>query len=362
MEGSIVRNLWELPGLCSIDSTERTHLLERLKPLRRLQIVSAAGIEVAIPQMPTEYLENHLLPLCLFLEKKRLGLRTQRILVGICGAPGAGKTVFSAILSKALNLLFSSQSTSQKQEENELEEDPSSSCCCVLGMDAYHLPNQYLDSHFVLDAEGKTVPLRLFKGAPHTFDAQSFINDLEKLRNRKNNIPQLSSSKNTNGSSNGKNEQTNTEKERNENENVNENENENENDNSEEIRLPVYDRKLHDPVPGALIVKAQHKFVLVEGMLLLCEEAGFERVKPHLDLCIYLDVSHEETRRRVVERKVLGGRDKEDAERHYERVDKPNACRVAGSKSRADLVLTFDNSGFIVSAELLNNLNISNKQ
>lgn len=41
---------------------------------------------------------------------------------------GAGKTVFSQILKVCLNLV-----------ENRQEE-----LCCVLGMDAYHYPNQYL--------------------------------------------------------------------------------------------------------------------------------------------------------------------------------------------------------------------------
>jgi len=136
----------------------------------------------------------------------------------------------------------------------------------------------------------------------------------------------------------------------------------------QEIRLPVYDRRLHDPVPDALAVKPQHSFVLVEGwltlavvsinrmflttppigMLLLHDDERFKCIKEHLDECLFLEVDEESCHKRVVARKVLGGRDRDDAERHYERVDLPNVMRINQTKERASLILHLGPDGEIL--------------
>jgi hypothetical protein len=54
----------------------------------------------------------------------------------------------------------------------------------------------------------------------------------------------------------------------------------------------------------------------------------------------------------VVERKVVGGRDRADAERHYIRVDRPNVERVNRQIERADLVLRLGPEGEILGARL----------
>jgi len=36
-----------------------------------------------------------------------------------------------------------------------------------------------------------------------------------------------------------------------------------------EIPLPIYDRSLHDPVPGALRIHPRQRLILVEGLHLL---------------------------------------------------------------------------------------------
>jgi len=110
----------------------------------------------------------------------------------------------------------------------------------------------------------------------------------------------------------------------------------------------VYDRRLHDPVPDALAVKPQHSFVLVEGMLLLHDDERFKCIKEHLDECLFLEVDEESCHKRVVARKVLGGRDRDDAERHYERVDLPNVMRINQTKERASLILHLGPDGEIL--------------
>jgi pantothenate kinase len=81
------------------------------------------------------------------------------------------------------------------------------------------------------------------------------------------------------------------------------------------------------------------QFVIVEGMFLLFNENGFDKIQELLDICLFVDVELEECHRRLVDRKTSGGRDRADSEAHYERVDKPNIIRVLQTKHRADLIL-----------------------
>ena len=75
-----------------------------------------------------------------------------RILLGVAGAPGAGKSTFSACLADALG-----------QEE-----------ALVIPMDGFHLGNAIIDG----------TPLRQRKGAPDTFDVGGYVSLLQRLRRR----------------------------------------------------------------------------------------------------------------------------------------------------------------------------------
>lgn len=135
--------------------------------------------------------------------------------------------------------------------------------------------------------------MRLLKGQPQTFDVEQFQKDLQRIAN----------------------------------------------ETANPIFLPVYDRKLHDPVANALRIDPAHRYVIVEGMLLLHDQLGFEKIQELLDICLFIDVPMETCHKRVVDRKALGGRSRDDAEAHYERVDKPNIIRVLETKHRAHILL-----------------------
>ena len=115
--------------------------------------------------------------------------------------------------------------------------------------------------------------------------------------------------------------------------------------------LPIYDRKIHDPVPNMLEISAIDEFILVEGMLLLEDSPIFEEIALLLDFVFYLDAPMEECHQRVVARKVKAGRTIQDAEAHYQKVDKPNIHRIQKAKLRAPAVLTLNN-GLISKLEL----------
>jgi pantothenate kinase len=78
-----------------------------------------------------------------------LGRPEQRILIGITGCPGAGKSTFAATVAKQL-----------------------SGAAIVLPMDGFHYTNARLDE----------LDLRNRKGAPDTYDVPAFVNVLSSIR------------------------------------------------------------------------------------------------------------------------------------------------------------------------------------
>jgi pantothenate kinase len=72
-----------------------------------------------------------------------------RLLVGIAGPPGCGKTAFAAVLAETINAVAGTQ------------------MAACLGLDGWHFSNAYLDSHFI-ERGGERSLLGRIKGAPET--------------------------------------------------------------------------------------------------------------------------------------------------------------------------------------------------
>ncbi|MCC7355625.1 MAG: hypothetical protein IT330_17940 [Anaerolineae bacterium] len=88
--------------------------------------------------------------------------RHLRIVVGISGLPGSGKTITARVLVCILELLG---------------ERPA-----FIGLDGFHLPNAVLRAHTFVDEDGQTLSLWQRKGRPETFDAARFKALLTELR------------------------------------------------------------------------------------------------------------------------------------------------------------------------------------
>ena len=87
----------------------------------------------------------------------------RRILIGIAGPPGCGKTFFSHVISAMIN-----------REQHHVQS-------VVVGMDGWHYSNQFLEEK-ITHIGGENRKLKSIKGAPETFDAEAFITFLKLVK------------------------------------------------------------------------------------------------------------------------------------------------------------------------------------
>ena len=103
---------------------------------------------------------------------------------------------------------------------------------------------------------------------------------------------------------------------------------------------PGYSREIEDVVLDAFIVPEAVRVLVVEGNYLLLANAPWWRIKPLLDLAVFIDVPREKVRARLLKRHAEHGLFTEERNReHVERVDLANYDLVQRSRSRADVVI-----------------------
>lgn len=196
----------------------------------------------------------------------------QRLLVGVAGPPGCGKSAFTALLKAVIN--------------GKVGED----LACVVGMDGWHYPNAYLDTHFI-ERDGQQVALRSIKGSPGTFDAQAMLRCLALIRQ------------------------------------------------GGAVRFPVYSRQSHDPLPEAGLVRESQRIVIVEGNYLFLDETPWDAFRSLFGLQVFLKASLEAIKVSLEERHRRGGKQPDWIDQHLRQVDLPNARRVLSSLSPGMIVV-----------------------
>ncbi len=277
-DDSLPAYLWDALSLGEDKRRSSSRDVDRiLQDLGKADELDASGHVVRI-RVEREQIESLLLPLALSVLQLAES-KSRRVLVGITGGAGTGKTILSMLLCRVLNLLSGRE------------------IAAALTADAYHFPNAFLDTHVGMEL-GEEVPLRQIKGRPPTFDVAAMVADLRRLRASA----------------------------------------------DQEIQLPVYDRRRHDPVPQSISVNPQHRIVIVEGLHLLRVEHGWQEARDCFDFCMLLELPLETCRRRVAVRKIAGGRHPADVDAHFDRVDRPTLEELQDPalRSRADLVIQLE--------------------
>lgn len=219
-------------------------------------------------------IENVFLPLLAHLtqlqrEKKR------RIAVFLAAPPAAGKSTLCCFLEKLSR------------------ETPGLTPVQCVGIDGFHYPQAYLDSHFIARG-GETIPLARIKGAPESYD-------VEKLRAL---LKDLS---------------------------------------RDDQRWPKYDRRIHDPVEAAVEICGD--ILIVEGNWLLLNEAPWKDLG--CDFSVFIRKGSRGQLERIVQRKMMGGFDEATARDFVENNDWPNIQRCMQNSRGGDWTIEINESGLM---------------
>lgn len=125
--------------------------------------VPVAGFRETVSISPAELVHGYGALMRLLRRANREAGR--RIIVGLAGIPGSGKSTTTAVLAELWR--------------EALLEPP----IAVVGMDGWHLTNAELDRRFYVAPDGSTLPLRRRKGSPPSFDAVRLAEALRAIRN-----------------------------------------------------------------------------------------------------------------------------------------------------------------------------------
>lgn len=294
------------------------------------------------------------LPIASMALERAAATPQQRVLVGVAGAAGSGKTTSSHVLAAVINA-----AAAVSARAGAAAAAAGGDCCGVLSMDGYHLPNAVLRALLLrrwVMRDGRQVEedvpgasLMHAKGRQDTIDVDAFYRALDRLLHNP----------------------------------------------TDTISLPVYDRDIHEPVENAVTMTEQHRIIVVEGLWLLHGSSGgvhpdgqqhpkldpfveealrerataaavargavgddgaavprpassvtvasrkWARVRELLTLSVFLRIAPEVSKARVVARKVAHGRDAGEAAAHFERVDLPTLRTLeAEAPLRATIVLS----------------------
>ncbi len=152
-------------------------------------------------------------------------------------------------------------------------------------MDGFHLANAELSRLGLADR----------KGAPETFDAAGFVHLLRRLRDPR---P------------------------------------------GEVVYAPEFNRTLYESIGSAIPVPATVRVVVVEGNYLLLPRPPWSAVRDLLDVVLYVDAPTASRVDALLRRQRSRGLDHAAAHDWVYRSDEANAALIAGTRERADRVLT----------------------
>ena len=178
--------------------------------------------------------------------------RGRRIVIFLAAPPAAGKSTLALFLQHLSEML------------------PGVRPLQAVGLDGFHYPNRYLQTHTLL-RDGAEVSLADVKGCAETFDVRALGGKLFALSRG-------------------------------------------------DVRFPFYDRRIHDVVEDAVLVSRD--ILLLEGNWLLLDEPCWIALRPYADLAIFLSCREGPLRERLIERKVRGGMARRKAEAFFERCGK----------------------------------------
>ncbi|WWD08203.1 hypothetical protein V865_006314 [Kwoniella europaea PYCC6329] len=187
-----------------------------------------------------------------------------RLLVGIAGPPGCGKSTIANPLTQRINSILRSRLGSSQAEEP--------ICAVCVSLDGWHY------TLAELDAMEDPVYAHRWRGAAFTFNQPEYQKFLEELK-----TPSRPDSPTT-------------------------------------IPFPTFDHAIKNPVLSPTPITSSDKIILIEGLYTLLDIPGWKKCSDMMDFKVWVDVDEETARRRLVRRNFEAGITA-DVESCAERVD-----------------------------------------
>jgi len=195
-----------------------------------------------------------------------------RLIVGLSGASGSGKSVISVIIKKVFDYLYDIP-------------------LITIGIDAFHYHNDYLLS--IKASEGnETGTLKDFKGRHDTYDTALLKKKIDQF---------LSKSV---------------------------------------VSFPEYSRKLHNPIADKILIDQERAILFIEGLWIFGDYPGWKEIREKIDFKIFVSSSEKLNKERIINRHMMGGRTRKEAEEHYNRTDSKNFWLTEEFKKIADETIT----------------------
>jgi pantothenate kinase len=107
----------------------------------------------------------------------------------------------------------------------------------------------------------------------------------------------------------------------------------------DDVYVPEYDRRLHEPIAARLLVPAAARLVVTEGNYLALDNPAWLPVRRFIDALWYVEAADSLREARLVSRQLKGGRDARAAREWVERSDRLNGELVKQGKANADRVI-----------------------
>ncbi|TQV95241.1 hypothetical protein V2A60_009713 [Cordyceps javanica] len=168
----------------------------------------------------------------------------RRLLIGVAGIPGSGKTTLSKVITSRLN-------------EKAISHAPNSPApAAFLPMDGFHYPRSYLS------AQADAAFYHARRGASFTFDASKFLDLMTKLRN----APL-----------------------------------------DKEIKVPSFDHAVKDPKEDDITIAPTQRIVVVEGNYVALDADVWRDAAALFDELWFIEVDFNQARERLAPRHVKAG-------------------------------------------------------